>query len=365
MFPQRSSVTYQTPATHQPPPAKELAGNLDYPNLNVADMNARLEDLSPRLHDCFDSISINELQHVALATNHRDGVQWWGMLFGYSRTDHMSVDNADFKLQCEYTVNILRYADDNVLLVALGDARLQAWSTYSSVRNPNSPYCLFLVGEDAAHKAPINQLCVFKSRPQQAVSTCLNNTLNVWDLSGADLRSMYRASAAHTNKLTGLATSATSAAQLITCDRGGCARIWDLRATSPASSCLYDDKTHMLSFSCAAWSTPSELQGDNYIYLGDYDGNVHTVDIRVPRKLQQTDAYFNVGHVSQLLVNGSHLATMSNQPAGVRIVKVAGNKHEFLYSNENPHTRLTDAVWRDEKTLLTIGHGRKLATHKL
>ncbi|XP_030561819.1 protein valois [Drosophila novamexicana] len=364
MFPQRSSVTYRTPATHQPPPAKELADNVDYPNLNVADMNARLENLTPRLHDCFDSISMNELQHFALATNHREGAQWWGMLFGYSQTDHMAVDNADFKLQCECTVNILRYADNNVLLMALGDTKLQAWSTYSTVRNPDEPYCLFLIGEDAAHKAPINQLCVFKSHPQQAVTTCLDNTLNVWDLSGADLCSTYHARAAHTNKLTGLATSVAAATQILTCDRGGCARLWDLRATSPSSTCLYDDETHLLSFTCAAWAAPSELQGDNYVYLGDYDGNVHTLDIRAPRKLQQTVSYFKEGHVSQLLVNGTHLAAMSNLPTAVKIAKV-GVQHDFIYTNENTHTRLTDAVWRDGSTLLTIGHGRKLATHKI
>lgn len=179
MFPQRSSVTYCTPASHQPPPAKELADNVDYPNLNVADMNARLENLTPRLHDCFDSITMNELNHIALATNHREGALWWGMLFGYNQTAHMTVDNADFKLQCDSTVNILRYAENNVLLVALGDSRLQAWSTYSKVRNAKAPYCLFLIGEEAAHKAPINQISVFKRQPQQAASTCLDNTLNV------------------------------------------------------------------------------------------------------------------------------------------------------------------------------------------
>ncbi|KAH8274038.1 hypothetical protein KR044_008613 [Drosophila immigrans] len=364
MFPQKSSVTYCTPATHQPPPAKELADNVDYPNLNAADMNARLENLSPRLHDCFDSISMNEQQHFALATNHRDGARWWGMLFGFQQTDRMTVDSADFKLQCEQTVNILRYADNNVLLVALGDTRLQAWSTYSKVRCAKEPYCLFLIGEESAHKAPINQLCVFKSEPQKAVSTCLDNTLNVWDLSGADLCSTYRARSAHINKLTGLATSATSSAQIVTCDRGGCARLWDVRASSPSSTCLYDDQSHILSFTNAAWGAPNEQQGDNFIYLGDYDGKVHTLDIRVPRKLQQTDCYFEEGHVSRLLINGENLAVMSNLPAAVKIAKV-NKSHEIIYTNENTHGRLTDAVWSNENTLLTIGHGRKLATHKI
>lgn len=364
MFPQIFSVTYGTPAYHQPPPAMELADNVDYPNLNAVDMNARLENLSPRLHDCFDSITMNGEKHFALATNKRDGARWWGMFFGYKQTDHMTVDNADYKLQCEQTVNILRYAENNVLLVALGDTRLQAWSTYSTVRNPKYPYCLFLVGEEAAHKAPINQMGVFKSDPKKAVSTCLDNILNVWDLSGADLCSTYRARAAHINKLTGLATSATSSAQVITCDRGGCARLWDVRASSPSSTCLYDDQSHLLSFTCAAWAAPRELQGDNYVYLGDFDGKVHTLDIRVPRKLQQTDSYFNEGHVSRLLVNGDHLAVMSNLPAAVKISKVK-ESHEIIYTHENTHSRLMDAVWSNDNTLLTIGHGRKLSTHKI
>lgn len=181
MFPQRSSEIYQTPDTHKPPPPLELAGNLEYPNLNVADLNARLENLSPRLHDCWDSIAINEHQHLALATNRREGRHWWGMFFGYGRNQAncMTVDSADFKLQSDHTVNIVRYADNNVLLVALGDTRLQAWSTYSKVRNPESPYCLFLVGESSAHPTPISQLSVFNASPRKAVSASMDSTLNV------------------------------------------------------------------------------------------------------------------------------------------------------------------------------------------
>ncbi|KAL7739850.1 hypothetical protein ACLKA6_003292 [Drosophila palustris] len=364
MFKQKFSVTYGTPAFHQPPSAMELANNVDYPNLNAFDMNARLDNLSPRLHDCFDSITMNEEQHFALATNKRDGARWWGMLFGYKQTDHMTVDNADYKLQCDQSVNILRYAENNVLLVALGDTRLQVWSTYSAVRQPKTPYCLFLIGEEAAHSAPINNLCVFKSEPKKAVSTCLDNTLNMWDLSGADLCCTYRARAAHLNKLTGLATSATSSAQVITCDRGGCARLWDVRASSPSSTCLYEDQSQLLSFTCAAWAAPRELQGDKYVYLGDSDGNVHTLDIRVPHKLLRTDAYFNEGHVSRLLLNGDHLAAMSNLQAAVKIAKVK-ESHEIIYTNEKTHSRLTDAIWSNGNTLLTIGHGRKMATHKI
>lgn len=181
MFPQRSSQVYRMPQTHQPPPALELAENLEYPNLNVADLNARLENLSPRLHDCWDSIAINEQQHIALATNRREGRHWWGMFFGYARSqvNHMSVDSADFKLQAEHTVNILRYADNDVLLVALGDTRLQAWSTYSKVRNSDQPYCLFRVGEASVHPTPISHLSVFKANKQRAVSASADGTLNV------------------------------------------------------------------------------------------------------------------------------------------------------------------------------------------
>lgn len=59
-----------------------------------------------------------------------------------------------------------------------------------------------------------------------------------------------------------------------------------------------------------------------------------------------------------------HLAVMGNLPAGVKIAKVTV-EHTIIYTNEKTHLRLTDGVWSDEKTLLTIGHGRKLATHKI
>ncbi|XP_017117051.1 protein valois [Drosophila elegans] len=366
MFPQRSSEVYRTPVTHQPPPALELAGNLEYPNLNVADLNARLENLSPRLHDCWDSIAINEHNHVALATNRREGRHWWGMFFGYerSRINHMTVDNADFKLQADHTVNLVRYAENNVLLVALGDTRLQAWSTYSKVRNPQAPYCLFLVGESCAHPTPISQLNVFKADPRRAVSASADGTLNVWDLSGADLESSYHSRTSHTNKLTGLGTPSASADKFVTCDRGGSALLWDVRAAAPSSTCLYADSSHLLSFTCAAWAASTELEGDNNIYLGDYDGKVHTVDIRVPRKLVESREYFDKGHVSQLLINGPHLAATSNFPASVKVVKVQAG-HEIIYTHQDTHSRTTDAVWTDECTLITIGHGRKMVTHSI
>ncbi|XP_017081499.2 protein valois [Drosophila eugracilis] len=366
MFPQRSSELYRTPATHQPPPALELAGNLEYPNLNVEDLNARLENLSPRLHDCWDSIAINEHQHFALATNRREGRHWWGMFFGYARNqiNRMTVDTAHFKLQAEHTVNIVRYAENNVLLVALGDTRLQAWSTYSKVTNPQEPYNLSLVGESFAHPTPISHLSVFKAEQRRAVSGSADGSLNVWDLSGADLASVYHSRSAHTDKLTALATPSSSSDKFVTCDRGGCARLWDVRAAAPSSTCLYADQSHLLSFTAAVWAAPTELQGGNNIYLGDYDGKVHTLDIRVPKKLSETREYFDKGHVSQLLINGAYLAAMSNLPAEVKVVNVLA-EHEFIYKHHDTHTRLTDAVWADDTTLITIGHGRKMVTHSI
>ncbi|XP_030377067.1 protein valois [Scaptodrosophila lebanonensis] len=364
MFPQRSSVTYRTPDFHKPPPAIELADNVEYPNLNVTDMNARLENVSPRIHECWDSLTMNKRQHVALATNRRDGAQWWGMFFGYNHLKHMTVDNANYKLQCEFVVNILRFAYDNVLLVALGDTRLQAWSTYSTVRNPAKPYSLFLVGEAAGHNIPINQLNVFKSNEKCAISTCSEGTINVWDLAGADLTSSFRIRTAHTERLMGLATSATSDKQFLTCDRGGCARLWDVREASLASTCMSGDEALGLSFTCAAWAAPTELHGDNYIYLGDYDGNVHTLDIRVPLKFVETKKFFEEGHVSHLLVNGCHLAATSNLPSEVKIEKISGDR-QFVYTYKEPHNRLTDALWQGDRTLVTIGYGRKLVKHVL
>jgi len=90
--------------THQPPPALELAGNLEYPNLNIADLNARLENLSPRLHDCWDSIAINDHNHLALATNRREGRQWWGMLFGAKLLRQKEVERL-FNIYHSFNVN--------------------------------------------------------------------------------------------------------------------------------------------------------------------------------------------------------------------------------------------------------------------
>ncbi|XP_034667745.1 protein valois [Drosophila subobscura] len=367
MFPQRSSEVYRKPDSHDPPPNIELAGNLEYPNLNAADLSARMENLSLRLHGCWDSISLNEQNHFALATNRREGGEWWGVFVGYSEENvkHMTVENADYKLQSTHTVNIVRYASNNVLLAALGNTKLQAWSTYSKVRNPKSPYCLFVMGESAAHPSPISHLSVFKSEPNTAVSASPDGTINTWNFSGADLVSSYRTNYAHTDRLTGMATPVSSANQFVTCDRGGCARIWDARAAAPSSLTLYNDVRNMISFTCAAWAETTQPQADNCIYFGDFDGNVHTIDTRVPKQFQETIQYFEDSIISQLSVNGSHLAVMSNEPAGVKIAKIENGKHEIIYTNMDTHDRQTDAVWTDARTLLTIGHGRKMAKHSI
>ncbi|XP_016962627.1 protein valois-like [Drosophila biarmipes] len=366
MFPQRLSELFRAPETYKPPPDRELSGNVEYPNLNVKDLNARPENLAPRLHDCWDSIAVSEHNHFALATNRREGGQWWGMFFGCGRSqlNHLAVDNADFRLQAEHTVNIVRYAERNVLLVALGDTRLQVWSTYAKVRSPQTPYCLFLLGESPAHPTPISQLSVCRADRQRAVSGSPDGTLNVWDYSGADLVSSYHTRCAHTDKMTALATPSASHDQFVTCDRGGCARLWDVRAAAPSSTCLYADSSRLLSFTSAAWASPTELQGDNYVYIGDYDGMVHTLDIRVPRKLAESREYFDQGHVSQLLINGPLLAAMSNSPASVKVADVQADQ-EFIYSHRDTHTRLTDAVWTGDSTLITIGYGRKMVSHAI
>ncbi|XP_041451456.1 protein valois-like [Drosophila obscura] len=341
MFPQKSSELYRTPDDHKPPTDINLAGNLEYPNLNAADVRAQPENFSARLHDCWDSITIDEEKNCVVATNRRDGGQWWGMFFGYSEgnIDHMTVDNADFQRQEEHTVNIVRYAENNVLLAALGNTKLQAWSTRPTptVINAKKPFCLSMLDDADAHMAPISHLSVFKADPQKSVSASADGDMKLWTIAEARLESFYHARVAHSDKFTGLATPLSTPNQFVTCDRGGCVRLWD-----------------------------DQLLGDNHVYLGDIDGDVHIADIRVPRKLLQTTKYFEDAIVSQIVSNGAHLAVMSNLPACVKIAKVDGTgKQAFIYTKENIHQRQTDAIWTDPRTLITVGYGCRMVKHQL
>lgn len=60
-----------------------------------------------------------------------------------------------------------------------------------------------------------------------------------------------------------------------------------------------------------------------------------------------------------------HLAAMSNLPASVKTANVQTEDHNIIYKHLDTHSRLTDAVWTDDSTLVTIGHGRKMVTHSL
>jgi len=55
---------------------------------------------------------------------------------------------------------------------------------------------------------------------------------------------------------------------------------------------------------------------------------------------------------------------MSNLPASVKVANAQAD-YDFIYTHRDTHTRLTDAVWSDDSTLITIGHGRKMVTHSI
>lgn len=66
------------------------------------------------------------------------------------------------------------------LLLAFSTGKLQAWSTYSEVRNANNPYCLFMIGDKNEHMKPIVSLATYSSNStHKAITGCKDGTIKV------------------------------------------------------------------------------------------------------------------------------------------------------------------------------------------
>ncbi|CAD6997037.1 protein valois [Ceratitis capitata] len=356
MFPTKHGLIFRMPEQHQPPDDSELAGNTNYPNLNSRDYAKRPLNRHIRMHKAWECLSLNTEQQAVIGTNKLSGREWSGSLWGFEDVSDGSMlkpSNAAYKLQCQSLISCLDFVTENIFIVALRSGRVQVWSTRSEVRNPQTPYCMFLIGEKCEHMRPITCLAT-KINLDHAVTGDKNGTLKVWDMGSADLFSIHTFRYAHTDVITGVATSHSDTSVFATCSFDQSALLWDERLTRPAIG-LYEHSPSR--FKDVAWSGSNE----HLVFLGDESGFVHTVDTRLPKGFLQSTKILN-RPIHKITPKGKKLAIIGD----TNVIKVVDEHHNVsIYENTESENLVRDAVWRSDTDLLTVGYEGKLRVHKL
>ncbi|XP_036320970.1 protein valois isoform X2 [Rhagoletis pomonella] len=331
MFPIKHCVLYRTPEEHQPPDDSSLAGNTEYPNLNSRDYAKRPLNRHIRMHQPWECIAVNTEQEAIIATNKLSGREWSGSLWGFENVGDgttLKPAKACYKLQCQTLISCLQFIADNIFMVAMRSGRVQLWSTKSEVRNPHTPYCMFLIGEKCEHMRPITCLNV-KTNAEHAITGSKDGTLKVWDIGCGDLFSVHTFRYAHTDVVTSIATSHKEPSVFATSSLDRSTLLWDDRLTRPA--------------------------------LGDESGFVHTVDERFPNKFVQSSRCLNRS-IHKMVPIENKIAVIGD----TNIVKVIdANNHSIIYTNDESQNFVRDAVWKGASKLLTIGYEGKLRIHNL
>ncbi|XP_054741417.1 protein valois [Anastrepha obliqua] len=360
MFPIKHGVIYRTPEQHQPPDDTNLAGNTEYPNLNSRDYAKRPLNRHIRMHQAWECIALNTEQQAIIATNKLSGREWAGSIWGFEDVGDgtkLKPAKACYKLQCQTLISCLQYIADNIFLVAMRSGRVQVWSTKSEVRSPQTPYCMFLIGDKCEHMRPVTCMNV-KANMEHAITGSKDGALKVWDVGCADLISIHTFRYAHTDVVTGVAASNTETSIFATCSLDHSALLWDDRLTRPAIALCED---HPSRFKNLAWADVNEISNDNMVYLGDESGFVHAVDKRLPHKFVQSSKCLN-RPIHKIVPKGNKIAVIGD----TNIVKIIeATDHSTIYTNVEAESFVRDGVWRGASELLTVGYEGKLRIHKL
>jgi len=187
-----------------------------------------------------------------------------------------------------------------------------------------------------------------------ALATCgLDNRLCVYSPSLALLHSY---TPVHTGHVTSVSCDQTRDNVLATCSRDGdtCVRLWDTRASKPASTVMTDAKNPP---SCVQWLR------DNILIVGDMTGNVSVLDIRSRDSVTRV----SVGDrpVFRLRSRGDLVAVCLND-AVVSVLKLTSDTTMDTVLSETKHTDFVRGLaWRDDHCLWSVGWDKTVQTYKV
>lgn len=126
---------FQEPPEYKPPgTVEQLAGCLNYPNLNSQQYRMTRKLPANVLHPCLEHIVMNEQGLVLVAGNDLMGRRWGSSLYGWENVETVMDDSkASFKRQHRYTITALKFTKDSNLVCLKGYIK-NSYNNFNLVR---------------------------------------------------------------------------------------------------------------------------------------------------------------------------------------------------------------------------------------
>lgn len=335
---------FTDPPEYKPPgTVEEIAGSVDYPNLNSQQYRMTRKTTTPTiLNPCLELAARNSAGQVVLVGNNYMGRRWGSSFYGWENaTDVPDQSKACFKRQCRYSITALQFTQDpNLFLMGSDKGSVELWSTRNPARGDG--YSLYQVDVQSEHIEAVSAMDLFHGDENKLATGSHDGCLKIWQY-GADLASITTMTNAHIDEITALSTNRSELSTFVTTSLDRSALLWDLRKPRPATA-LFDQ--HQLAFTTAYWTTKNEANG--IVALGDAAGNVHFVDTRQPNVFLHSTKVFNK-KIHKISFDGTRFVVLGN----TNRAKFYDTELNLLHESTPVSNYLRDVLW--DKPAATTG----------
>lgn len=129
---------------------EELASTLNHPHLNTLEYRLKPINSEYNMHNYYDHILVDENGDVTIACNKRDGLLWYGCVFGFDSFEDLMETNFEislYRIKGNAFYTGLKFVQDNFLVLTQSNGSMQLISLYSDMRTKSTNgYSLFEIG---------------------------------------------------------------------------------------------------------------------------------------------------------------------------------------------------------------------------
>lgn len=326
---------FTDPPEYRPPgTAEEMAGSVDYPNLNSQQYRMTRKTAPITLNPCLEVAARNSTGQVVLAGNDYMGRRWGSSFYGWeSAADVPNQSKACFKRQCRYSITALKFTKDpNLFLLGSDKGSVELWSTRNPARGDG--YSLYQVDVQSEHIEAVSAMDLFAGEENKLATGSHDGCLKIWNY-GADLTSVTTMTFAHTDEITSLSASRNEQSTFVSSSLDRSALMWDLRKPRPATA-LFDK--HQFAFTTVYWTSKDEANG--IVALGDAAGSVHFVDTRQPNVFLHSTKVFDK-KIHKVSFDGTRFVVLGN----TNQAKFYDGELNLLHECTPTQNYLRDVLW--------------------